>query len=314
VRIAVLDDYQDVARGYADWAALPDADVDFVHEHLGPDALVERIGAASVVVAMRERTPFGADVLARLPELRLLVTTGMRNAAIDVAAARARGVVVCGTAMHPHPTPELTWAMILDFVRPVRAYDAALRQGRWQDSVSGELSGRTLGIVGLGRLGTRLARFGAAFGMTVQSWSPHLTAERAAQHGASAVGKHELFATSDVVTLHMPLAEGTRGIVGRDELRAMRPDALFVNTSRAGLVDQDALREAIEGGWFARAALDVFDIEPLPVDHWLRASARTLLTPHMGYVTEAGLRLAYSEAVEDVAAFLAGAPIRLIDG
>jgi phosphoglycerate dehydrogenase-like enzyme len=264
------------------------------------------------VVAMRERTAFPSQVLDRLPQLRLLVTTGMRNAAIDIGAAGERGVVVCGTTGKTNGTVELTWAFVLAWVRRVAENDRTVRAGGWQDLVVGDLEGERLGVVGLGRLGSRVAAVGQAFGMEVVAWSRNLTAERAAEHGVTAVAKGELFETSRVVSVHMVASPDTAGIVGAAELRAMRPDALLVNTSRAPLVDQQALRRALEEGWFDCAALDVFDEEPLPPGHWVRTSTRTLLSPHMGYVTEQGYRLMYSEAAQDIAAFLAGRPLRVL--
>jgi phosphoglycerate dehydrogenase-like enzyme len=315
VRVAVLDDYQKVAASMADWAGrLPGAEVRFFSEHIpDPDALVAALEPFDVVVAMRERTPFPREVLARLPRLRLLVTTGMRNASIDVAAARERDVVVAGTRGSAGTTAELAWALILGLVRSVAADDARIRAGRWQEAVGLDLDGRTLGVVGLGRLGARVAGVGRAFGMNVIAWSPNLTQERAAEHGASLATKAELFGSADIVTLHMVLSDRSRGLVGEADLRSMKPSAFLVNTSRAGLVDTDALRRALEEGWIAGAGLDVFDVEPLPEDHWLRGAPRTLLSPHMGYVTEHSYRIFYADAVEDIAAFLDGSPIRTLD-
>lgn len=311
IRVAVLDDYQSVAAGYADWSGrLPEAEVEFFHSHIADsDELVVALRDFDVVVAMRERTPFPRSVLERLPRLRLLVTTGMRNASIDVGAAHERGITVCGTRGSATNTAELTWALILGLVRGVAADDAAIRAGGWQHRIGEDLAGETLGVVGLGRIGAKVAAVGAAFGMTVLAWSPHLTDERAAAHGVTRVGKADLFERSKVVTLHLVLSESTKGIVGEPELRAMRPDAYLVNTSRALLVDQAALRRALTEGWFAGAGLDVYDTEPLPADHWLRSAPRTLLSPHMGYVTQGAYRLFYSDAVEDIRAFLDGSPI-----
>jgi phosphoglycerate dehydrogenase-like enzyme len=310
VTVAVLDDYQQVAAGYADWAGLPGVRVDFVAEHLTGDALTDRLADCQIVVAMRERTPFPREVLDRLPGLRMLVTTGMRNAAIDLAAAREHGVLVTGTRGLRSPTSELTWAMILGLLRPVGAYDQAVRSGGWQRDVGGDLAGRRLGLLGLGRQGSAVAAVGVAFGMDVIAWSPHLTAERAAESGARLVDRAELFGTADIVSLHLVLAAGTRGLVGEAELRAMRPDAYLVNTARAGLVDENALRAAIEDGRLAGVGLDVFDIEPLPPGHWLRTAPRTLLSPHMGYVSHANYRTFFTDAAENIAAYLGGAPIR----
>ena len=314
VRVAVLDDYQQVAAGMADWSGrLPAAEVRFFHGHHGDsDALVASLEAFEVVVAMRERTAFPRDVLARLPRLRLLVTTGMANASIDLEAAAQLGITVAGTGSVPGGTVELTWALILGLTRGVAGDDARMRVGGWQESVGGDLGGRTLGLVGLGRLGGRVADVGLAFGMRVIAWSPNLTVERAQARGVEAVAKAELFATSDVVSVHMVLRDSTRGLVGEAELRAMRRDAILVNTSRGPLIDESALARALEEGWIRGAGIDVFDVEPLPADHWLRRSPRTLLSPHMGYVTESTYRVFYQDAVEDIAAFLADAPVRVL--
>ncbi|HEY3873119.1 MAG TPA: D-2-hydroxyacid dehydrogenase family protein [Actinocrinis sp.] len=314
VRVAVLDDYQQVAADLADWSGrLPSAELRFFHSHhASAAALVADLESYDVVVAMRERTPFPRDVLTKLPRLRLLVTTGMHNASIDLGAAAQLGVAVTGTGGVPGATAELTWALVLGLTRTVAADDARVRAGGWQDSLGRDLAGHTLGVVGLGRLGSRVAQVGRAFGMRVVAWSPHLTAERAAAQEVEAVSKADLFASSDVVTIHMPLHESTRGLIGEADLRAMRGDAVLVNTSRGPLIDEKALARALEEGWFRGAGLDVFDIEPLPAEHWLRRAPRTLLSPHMGYVTEATYKVFYQDAVEDIAAFLAGSPVRLL--
>jgi phosphoglycerate dehydrogenase-like enzyme len=307
--IAVLDDYQGFAAGAADWAGrLPGAAVEFFGRHIGDeDELVAALEPFDVVVAMRERTPFPRAVLERLPRLRLLVTTGMRNAAVDLGAAADAGVTVCGTRGHAPATPELTWALILGLLRDVAGNDARIRAGQWQGPVGQDVAGEILGVVGLGRLGGQVARIGAAFGMEVVAWSPNLTAERAAEHGARLVAKAELFATAKVVTLHLVLGDRSRGVVAEPELSAMREDAYLVNTSRFGLLDSGALRRALtEGSRPAGVALDVYDTEPLPADHWIRTAPRTLLSPHMGYVTQASYRVFYGDAVEDIAAFAAG--------
>lgn len=315
MRCVILDDYQGVSTSYADWSALHDVEVQVLRQHLGDeDAVAQALADAEVVVAMRERTPFPASLLARLPRLRLLVTTGMRNASIDLEAARAHDVVVCGTASLPTPPVELTWALVLGLVRHVVPESRALAAGGpWQHTVGTDLAGATLGVVGLGKLGTRVAAVGAAFGMDVVAWSPHLTDERAA---AAAVRRlpslDALLAASDVVTLHLVLSESTRGLLGERELATMRPGSYLVNTSRAGLVDTDALVAALEQGRIAGAGLDVFDVEPLPADHPLRTLPGVLATPHLGYVTEGNLRTHYTQAREDVAAWLAGAPVRVL--
>lgn len=319
IRVAVLDDYQQVASAMADWPGLlPDADVTFFDRHIADEGeLTATLEPFDVVVAMRERTAFPRTVFQRLPRLRLLVTTGMRNAAIDLAAAADAGVTVCGTRSHPAGTAELTWAMIMALVRGVPTADARMHNslvtdGRWQHTVDQDLDGEVLGVVGLGRLGARVAAVGAAFGMDVVAWSPNLTAERAAEQGARLAEKAELFATAKIATVHMVLSERSRGLIGAPELSVMRPDAYLVNTSRFGLIDGDALRTALGTDRPAGVALDVYDTEPLPDRHWLRTSARTLLSPHMGYVTEKSYRVFYADIVEDIAAFQAGAPVRTL--
>ncbi|GAA3160041.1 D-2-hydroxyacid dehydrogenase family protein [Blastococcus jejuensis] len=313
-RIAVLDDYQSVAARFADWSLLPEpVDVVAFADHLDDeDALVERLTGFDVVVAMRERTPFPRAVLTRLPNLRLLVTTGRRNASIDVAAATDRGITVSGTASHASGPVELTWALILAAARHLPREDASVRAGGWQETVGTDLDGATLGVLGLGRLGARVAQIGRAFGMDVVAWSQNLTDERAAEVGARRVDRHELFATADVVTVHLVLSDRTRGLIGATELEQMKPTALLVNTSRGPIVDEAALLAALRDGTIAGAGLDVFDREPLPRDHPLRSAPRTVLTPHLGYVTEKTYEVFYREAVEDVAAWMAGEPVRVL--
>ena len=314
VRIAILDDYQDAARRFAPWERLGnDAALTVFTDHLADDdGLAERLGAFEVVVAMRERTPFPRRRLERLPNLRLLVTTGMRNASIDLDAARDLGVVVCGTGSLASPTAELTWALILAVTRHVCEEDAAIRRGGWQHTIGPELAGRTLGVVGLGRQGSAVAGVGRAFGMEPIAWSQNLTAERAAEAGAEAVAKEELFRRADVVTIHLVLSDRTRGLVGAPELAAMKPTAYLVNTSRGPVVDEAALLAALHDGTIAGAALDVFDTEPLPAEHPLRDAPNTVLTPHIGYVSTGTYEIFYRDAVEDIAAFLAGAPVRVL--
>ncbi|MEU5214967.1 D-2-hydroxyacid dehydrogenase family protein [Streptomyces sp. NPDC020807] len=319
---AVLDDYQGVALSSADWGPLADrVDVRVLREHLDDraaggsgDALVAAVEDCEILVVMRERTPVDAALLDRLPRLRLVVTSGMRNASVDVAAAHARGIVVCGTASSPQPPTELTWALLLGLARHVTTEARALREGGpWQSTVGADLGGRTLGLVGLGKIGGRVAKVGLAFGMDVVAWSPNLTEERAAEHGVRlAKGKRELLAESDFVSLHMVLSERSRGLIGAEELRAMRPSAYLVNTSRAGLVDGDALLTALREGWIAGAGLDVFATEPLLADDPLRSLPNVLALPHLGYVTEGNYGRYFGEAVEDIEAFLAGAPVRVL--
>jgi phosphoglycerate dehydrogenase-like enzyme len=314
MRCVILDDYQGVATSYADWSVLDDLDVSSVTEHLDGEALVEALSGAAVVVVMRERTPMTRGLLECLPDLRLVVTSGMRNASIDLDACRERRVVVCGTASSSAPPVELTWALVLGLARHLGTESAAFREGGpWQRTVGVDLAGATLGVVGLGKVGHRVAEVGRAFGMDVLAWSPHLTDKRAAEAGADRAGTlTDLMAASDVVTLHLVLSDTTRGLVGAAELAALRPHALFVNTSRAGLVDTDALVDALRLGRLAGAGLDVFDEEPLPPDHPLRSMPQVLATPHVGYVTEGNYRTYFTEAVEDVAAWRAGEPVRLL--
>jgi phosphoglycerate dehydrogenase-like enzyme len=259
---------------------------------------------------MRERTAFGRSLLARLPDLRLLVTTGMANASIDLQAAADHGVVVCGTGSRGAPPAELTWALILGLAKNLVVEHAAVRSGGWQQAVGGDLEGRRLGLLGLGRLGKRVAAVGLAFGMEVVAWSRHLTPEDAAAAGARRVELDELLRSSHVVSIHLRLSERTRGLLGARELALMRPDALLVNTSRGPIVDEAALVEALASGAIAGAGLDVFDVEPLPADHPLRSSPRVLLTPHVGYATEETFRVMFEEAVADIEAWLDGEPVR----
>jgi phosphoglycerate dehydrogenase-like enzyme len=322
MKIVVLDDYQRVARSYADFDRLSDDDpgvtVEVLHEHIDDqDALVTALSGAAVVVAMRERTPFPATLFDRLPDLRLLVSTGMQNAAIDLAAAAAHGVVVSGTNMagastKSSNTAELTWALILAVQRHVVAEDRALRSGRWQTTVGTDLAGSTLGVLGLGRLGSQVARIGQAFDMRVIAWSANLTAERAAATGAKWVPKEELFAASDVLTIHQKLSDRTVGLVGAAELAAMKPSAVLINTSRGPIVDEAALAAALHAGSIAGAGLDVYGTEPLPAEHPLRDAPNTVLLPHLGYVTRNGYRAMYTQIVQDILAWRAGEPVRLL--
>ncbi|HVX08292.1 D-2-hydroxyacid dehydrogenase family protein [Humibacter sp.] len=311
--LTVLDDYQRIALRSADWAPLRDTfDIDVVAEHLEGDELLERIRATEVVVAMRERTAFPSELLERLPALRLLVTTGMRNASIDVDAARRRGVVVAGTGSAGNSVAELTIGMMIALTRNFVEEDASIRAGGWQHSIGPGLAGRTLGVLGLGRLGVPVARLAQAFDMRVIAWSRSLTSERAAEHGVTAVSREELFSLPDILTIHLPLTPGTRGLVGRDEFELMREDAYLVNTSRGPIVDESAMLEALRSGGIAGAALDVYDLEPLPADHPLRSAPHTLLLPHIGYVSTDNYRAFYGDAVDDVLAYLSGSPVRVL--
>ena len=310
MRIAVLDDYQRAAHRFADWQRLAGHEVAFFHEPLGDPA--QALGSFDVVCAMRERTAFPAELFDRLPNLRLLVTTGRRNAAVDMDAAAAHGVTVCGTDVPGASTAELAWGLVLALVRHIPTEDGGMRAGGWQTTVGLDLAGRSLGILGLGRLGSIVARYGTAFGMRLVAWSENLTAERAAECGAELVAKDELLASADVVTIHLVLSGRTRGLIGARELGLMKPTACLVNTSRGPIVDEAALIEAVQTGRIAGAALDVYDREPLPADHPLRSAPNTVLTPHLGYVTEETYRIFYEQTVEGVVAWLAGEPVRVI--
>jgi phosphoglycerate dehydrogenase-like enzyme len=314
LRVVVLDDYQAMAEGLADWGSLSGCAVEFVHTRLADeDALVARLADADAAVLVRERTAFPAQVLERLPRLRLLLTGGMRNAAVDLTAASRRGVTVCGVEGTSPATAELAWALLLALLRHVPTEDAALRAGRWQSTVGTGLAARTLGVLGLGSLGRRMVPVARAFGMQVLAWSANLTAEAAAEAGATRVGKDELFERSDVVTLHLVLSERTRHVVGRRELELLGPRGYLVNTSRAGLVDRQALLDALHAGTIAGAALDVFDEEPVPPGDPLLTAPNTVLTPHLGFVTRDNYAHWYTGAVQGLRAFAEGQPIRVLN-
>lgn len=315
-RIAVLDDYQRVAMARNDWAKLPaDCAVEtFQSAFSGLQETAAALSDFDVVCLMRERTPFPRALLASLPRLRCLVTTGLGNASVDLAAARDHGVAVCHTRSGPtgYTTCELAWGLILSASRSLQLEDRRIREGCWQTTIGPMLYGKTLGLLGLGRLGARMAAIGAAFGMRVIAWSPHLDARRAQEAGAEFASKDDLFAASDVLSLHLVLSGRTRGIVGAAELERMKPDALFVNTARAGLVDEAALIRVLEAGRIAGAALDVFEQEPLPASHPFARMSNVLLSPHLGYVTHDSYDVFFQDVVEDIVAFLEGAPIRVL--
>jgi phosphoglycerate dehydrogenase-like enzyme len=315
VAVAVLDDYQDLAREYGPWERLGErVTLTTFTDHLASDAeLAARLAPFEVVVAMRERTPFTAERLRALPALRLLVTTGMANASIDLAAARELDIAVAGTGGMTSSTVELTWALILALARHVCAEDAVVRTGGWQHTIGPELDGRTLGVMGLGRLGSRVAAIGQAFGMNVIAWSENLRAEDAAQLGVHAVSKHELLAGADVLTIHLRLSDRTRGLVAAAELEQMKPSALLINTSRGPIVDEAALLAALAAGTIAGAGLDVYDVEPLPPEHPLRSAPNTVLTPHIGYVSEGCYRGFFEEIVQDIEAWLDERPLRVLN-
>jgi phosphoglycerate dehydrogenase-like enzyme len=314
-RIVLLDDYQGIALDYGGWDRVPDEwEKVALCQHIDDaDELVEALAGAEIVVAMRERTPFPAATLDRLPDLKLLITTGMGNVAIDVAAAQGNGVTVCGTGMHGPATAELAWGLIIALARKIPAEDTALRAGDWQTTIGTDLAGATLGLVGLGRLGKRMVPVAKAFEMDVVAWSANLDPDEARAAGAEPVGKDELFERADFVSVHYKLSERSRGIVGGGELALMKQSAFLVNTSRGPLVDSDALVEALTAGTIAGAALDVYDTEPLPADHPLRGAPNTILTPHLGYVTEDTYTVFFDDAVGDVLAWLEGEPVRVLD-
>ena len=314
--IAILDDYQQIALDMAEWTSLAGrARVSALDRPLGPiSEAALALADFDIVVLMRERQPFPRALFQALPRLRCLVTTGLRNSAIDLAAARDHGVTVCHTrsGATEYGTCELTWALILAATRHLPLEERRLREGRWQTTIGHTLHGKTLGLLGLGRLGTRVAGIGSAFGMQVIAWSPHLTDARAANGGAQRVAKDELFSRSDVLSLHLVLGPGTRGIVGADELARMPRHALLVNTSRAGLVDEAALLDALEARRLGGAALDVFEQEPLPRGHPFTRLDNVVLSPHLGYVTHESYRIFFHDVVENITAFLAGAPLRVL--
>ncbi|MFE5317986.1 D-2-hydroxyacid dehydrogenase family protein [Paenibacillus sp. NPDC056579] len=315
LQCAILDDYQQVALDMADWSAISDrVDVKVFSQHIASkDELAQTLESFDIIVIMRERTPFRASLLARLPKLKLLVTTGMRNASIDLAAAAASGVVVSGTNGVPAHTAELTWALMLGLARNIVQEHQAVRGGGWQSTLGTDLYGKTLGVLGLGKLGGRVAQIGQAFGMKVQAWSQNLTQERADELGVRRTSsKQELLASSDFVSIHLVLSDRTRGLIGAEALKLMRPTAYLINTSRAAIVDRDALAEALQNGWIAGAGLDVYPLEPLPEDDLFRSLPNVLTTPHLGYVTKDNYAVFYRDAVEDIQAFLAGAPVRTL--
>ncbi|WP_159767430.1 D-2-hydroxyacid dehydrogenase family protein [Streptomyces sp. HM190] len=314
LRCAVLDDFQTVATEIADWSPVTeDVDVVSFAEHFADeDALAKALADYDIVVTLRERVPFPASLLARLPRLKLLIASGMRNSVIDYAAAEAHGVTVCGTASSSTPPVELTWALLLGLARGLVTEHNALRAGGpWQSTVGVDLHGARLGLLGLGKIGSRVAGIGLAFGMRVSAWSQNLTKERVDEVGVElASSKEELLANSDFVSVHLALSERTRGLLGAPELALLRPTAYLINTSRAAIVDQDALLAALHEGRIAGAGVDVFDVEPLPADHPMRTAPRLLATPHLGYVSRANYATYYGQAVEDIQAYLAGAPVR----
>jgi phosphoglycerate dehydrogenase-like enzyme len=311
---AILDDYQDCALGFADWASLDGVQVkNFTYAISTQDEQAEQLAEFEIIVAMRERTRFDAALLARLPRLKLLVTTGMRNAAIDMAAAAALGIALCGTRSLSYPTPELTWGLLLALARNIPAEAASVRDEKWQTRMGLGLCGKTLGIIGLGKIGSQIARYAQAFGMPVLAWSRSLTDEKCQSAGVErSLSLDALLQRADIVTLHMVLADSTRGMIGARELGLLKPTALLVNTSRGPLVDEQALLQTLTEKRIAGAALDVFDTEPLPASHPLRTLPNVVVTPHLGYVCRENYKIFYGDAVEDIQAWLKGSPVRTL--
>jgi phosphoglycerate dehydrogenase-like enzyme len=314
-RLAILDDYQHVALEAADWKSLAgDVEVSVFHDHIkGEDAVARALADFDIIVAMRERTPFPASLIQKLPNLKLLVTTGMRNLAIDMEVARKQALPVCGTAMLPYPAFEHTWALILALLKKIPQENQSMHEGGWQSGIIDGIRGKTLGVIGLGKLGSQVAKIGVAFGMDVIAWSQNLTKERAGECSAKRVDKDELFAQADVVTIHVVLSDRTRGLVGKRELALMKPSAYMVNTARGPIVDEAALLEGLRERKIAGAGIDVYEVEPLPADHPLRNCDNAILTGHTAYVIRENYRLAYGEALEDVKAWLKGEPIRVLN-
>lgn len=313
-KIAILDDYTEMAFKMGDWSSLPDGfEVKaFTDSMVDPDALVERLKDFDVICAMRERAPFPASVFERLPKLKLFNTSGMRNAAVDIAAAKARGVVVCGTNGSNWSTAEHTWALLLGSARNVAHDDRMMREGKWQTRICLDLRGLTLGLLGLGNIGAQVASYAKAFGMNIIAWSQNLTKERCEEIGATLVSKQELFSNADFISIHMVLSERSRGLVKAEDLARMKPSAYLVNTSRGPIVDQDALLATLRAGAIRGAAIDVYAVEPLPADHPYRSLDNVLISPHMGYVTEDTFRMFHAGYIENIKAWHSGAPVRVL--
>jgi phosphoglycerate dehydrogenase-like enzyme len=318
MRLSILDDYQGVALDMADWSAVRARGIEIaVERHPFADAedVVRSLADSEIVCAMRERTAFPKSIVDRLPKLKLLITTGMRNASFDMAALKDRHVTVCGTGGPGggnEDTAELAWGLILGAARRIAEDHAFMRQGGWQTRIGHRLAGKTLGLLGLGRLGSGVARVGLAFGMKAIAWSQNLTAEKAAAQGVERVEKDELFRRSDILSVHLVLSDRSRGLVGAREIGLMKPSAILVNTSRGPICDTAAVIEALKSGRLAYAGFDVYDQEPLPINHPLRTAPNVILTPHIGYVTDENYRSAYPQIVENVVAFLDGKPVRVI--
>jgi phosphoglycerate dehydrogenase-like enzyme len=314
MRVAILDDYFDAALRVADWSLLKGrVDIQVFTKPLGGEEnAAKKLADFDIVVGMRERTPFPASLIRRLPKLKLLITTGMRNLSFDLEAAHSQGVTVCGTGGVGNPTAELAVGMMIALLRDIPGQFGSMRQGGWQTRPGYDLAGKTLGLLGLGRVGSAVAGAGNAFNMKVIAWSQNLTEQRAAECHARRVDKDELFRQSDVISIHLILSGRTRGIVGARELDLMKPTAYLINTSRGEIVDEAALLQRLQEKRIAGAAIDVYGVEPLPADHAIRTLDNVLLTPHIGYVTAENLARMFHDAVEDIAAFLDGKPVRVL--
>jgi phosphoglycerate dehydrogenase-like enzyme len=315
LRCAVLDDYQNVALKLADWSRVKgEIEVKVFNEHLGgADKVIAALQGFQIIVAMRERTGFPKKVIDALPELKLLITTGMRNASIDTEAAKARGIAVCGTGTFGNPTSAIAIGLMLELTRHIGYENARLHAGApWQTTIGRDLEGMTLGVLGLGKLGARTANIAKAFGMKVIAWSQNLTAEKCREAGVDYAAKDDLFRQSDFITVHVVLSQRTRALIGARELGLMKPTAYLINTSRGPIVDEAALIAALRESKIAGAGLDVFDVEPLPLDHPFRKMDNVVITPHLGYVSEQNYRRYFAETVEDIRAFLDGKPVRVL--
>jgi len=316
MRLAILDDYVNASLEMADWKSLPsNIDVTVFDKHLGHDIgpVAKALESFDIIVAMRERTPFPKELIDQLPNLKLLITTGMRNLSFDYDACNARGIPICGTGMTSYAAAEHSWALVMGLAKNIAAEDADMKSGGWQTGYSAPLNGATLGLIGLGKLGSQCATYGNAFKMNVIAWSQNLTDERAAECGASRVDRDTLLRESDYIVIHQVLSDRTRGLIGKAELDLMKPTAFLVNTSRGPIVDETALVSALKSGSIAGAGIDVFDVEPLPVDHPYRSAPRLSLTAHTGYLVEEGIKLAYTDALDDVKAWLDDKPVRVIN-
>jgi len=318
MRLSILDDYQGVALDMADWSGVRARGIEIAVERFpfaDADDVVRSLADSEIVAAMRERTAFTRSIVERLPKLKLLITTGMRNASFDMAALRDRGVTVCGTGGPGggnEDTAELAWGLILGAARRIAEDHALMRQGGWQTRIGHRVAGKTLGLLGLGRLGSAVARVGLAFGMNAIAWSQNLTAEKAAAQGVERVEKDELFRRADILSVHLVLSDRSRGLVGAREIGLMKPSAILVNTSRGPICDTTAIIDALKNGRLAYAGFDVYDQEPLPLNHPLRSAPNVILTPHIGYVTDENYRSSYPQIVENILAYLDGKPVRVI--